>query len=104
MDMDNEKRHAEASAYYQAALRRVEETPPPDGQKFKQGDRVRITDNLGVHMSHFPAGKLATVQYTYANAYGTTDTRSLQQYSLDVDGIGVVSWYNESQLSEAPNA
>ena len=101
--MEYELRFAAASARYQQALRRVAETPPPAGQKFAPGARVKIADNLGPHMSHFPAGKLATVQYTYAHAYESTDTRSLQQYSLDIDGIGGVAWYDECQLIEAPN-
>ena len=102
--MDYQKRHAEASACYQAALRRVAETPHPAGQKFASGARVKIADDLGPHMSHFPAGKLATVQYTYAHAYGTTDEQSLKQYSLNIDGIGSVAWYDECQLGAAPNA
>lgn len=89
-------------SYYQAALRCVAETPPPAGQKFAPGARVMIADNLGHHMSHFPAGKLATVLHTYAHAYGSTDQQSLRLYSLYVDDIGVVSWYDECQLSEAP--
>lgn len=101
--MDHEQRFAAASARYQAALRRVAETPPPAGQKFAPGARVKIAYDLGNHMSHFPAGRLATVKYTYAHAYGKTDARSLQQYSLDIDGIGYVAWYDEDQLSEAPN-
>lgn len=97
--MDNQQqRFAEASAHYQAALRRVAETPAPIGQKFAPGTRVKIIEDLGPHMRHFPAGKLATVKYTYAHAYGRTDARSLQQYSLDIDGIGSSSWYDESQL------
>lgn len=102
--MDYQQRHAEASGYHQAALRRVAETPAPAGQKFAPGARVKIADNLGFHMSHFPAGKLATVQHTYAHAYGSTDARSLQQYYLDIDGIGGVAWYDEDQLSAVPNA
>lgn len=99
--MDYQQRAAEASAYHQSALRRVAETPPPAGQKFTPGTRVKIADDLGLHMSHFPAGKLATVLHTYAHAYGGTDERSVQQYCLDVDGIGGVAWYDECQLSEA---
>ena len=87
---------------HQAALRCAAETPPPAGQKFAPGARVMIADNLGHHMSHFPAGKLATVLHTYAHAYGSTDQQSLRLYSLYVDDIGVVSWYDECQLSEAP--
>lgn len=102
--MDYRQRHAEASAHYQAALRRVTETPPPAGQKFAPGARVKITDDLGPHMSHFPSGKQATVRYTYAHACGATDERSLTQYCLDIDGLGEVSWYDECQLSEVTNA
>ena len=85
-EMDYQQRFAEAFAYHQAALRRVAETPPPAGQRFAPGARVHISDDLGPHMSHFPAGKLATVRYTYAHAYGATDKRSLTQYCLDIDG------------------
>jgi len=100
--MDYQQRFAEASAYHQASLRRVAETPPPAGQKFAPGERVKIAEDLGRHMSHFPAGKMATVRYTYAHAYGTTDERSLTQYCLDIDGTGEISWYDECQLS-VPN-
>jgi hypothetical protein len=100
--MEYQQRHVEASAYYQAGLRRVNETPPPAGQKFPLGARVKIANDLGPHMRHFPSGKLATVQYTYAHAYGSTDTRSHQQYRIDIDGIGSVAWYDEYQLSAIP--
>lgn len=96
--MDYLQRFTEASAYYQAALRRVAETPPPAGQKFEPGARVKIADTIDAHNSHFPAGKMATVRYTRAHAYGETDTRSLTQYCLDIDGIGEVAWYDEDQL------
>lgn len=100
-EMDYQQRFAEACAYYQTALRRVTETPPPHGQKFAPGARVKIADDLGPSMPHFPSGKLATVQYTYAHAYATTDKRSIRLYCLDIDGIGNVSWYDEYQLSAA---
>lgn len=97
--MNYEQRYAEASAHYQAAMRRVAETSPPVGQKFLPDTRVYIDDDLGPRMSHFPAGKLATVKYTYEHAYGSPSAYGEHQYHLDVDGVGEVAWYNESQLS-----
>lgn len=97
--MDYPQRLAEATALYNEGLRRVAETPPPEGQKYAPGTRVKIANDLGESMSHFPAGKLATVQCTYAHAYQCTDANSLRQYRLDVDGEGNVSWYDEAQLT-----
>jgi hypothetical protein len=91
--------HQDALSYYQRARQRVKDTPPPEGQKFKPGTRVKIAKNLGPHMSHFPCDKMATVLYTYAHAYQSDDERSLKQYCLDIDGIGEVSWYEEDQLT-----
>lgn len=89
----------EARSYHESAMQRVASTPPPDGQKYPPGARVRITDNLGFGMGHFPgAGKLATVHYTYAHAYGGNDVKS---YSLNIDGHGEVAWYREDQISDA---
>lgn len=66
-------------------------------QKFPKGTRVRIADDLGRAMAHFPgAGCLATVKYTYSQAYGGRDFKS---YSLKIDGHGEVCWYDESQLT-----
>lgn len=81
---------------HQQGLRNVSSRPVPDGQKYAPGTRVRIADDLGHTMSHFRSGCLATVQYTYAHAYGGDNVRS---YSLDIDGHGSVSWYQESQLT-----
>lgn len=85
----------EANGIYQQGLVKVKTTPEPKGQKFHIGARVKIADDLGSSMSHFPSGKLATVEYTYAHAYGGEDVKS---YSLIVDGIGSVAWYHEAQL------
>ena len=74
----------------------MKETPEPPGQKFPIGARVKIADDLGQCMAHFPKGKHATVKYTYAHAYGGNDVKS---YSLDVDGHGGSSWYKEHQLT-----
>ena len=93
--MKYKERLAQVTAYYQQGLKRVRTTTQPKGQKFPNGARVRIADNLGPYMSHFPAGRGATVKYTYAHAYGGTDVKS---YCLDVDGHGEISWYHEHQL------
>ena len=89
----------EAMRYHKASMQRVKDTAPPERQKFKPGARVKIAENLGHHMSHFPSGTEATVHHTYAHAYQRKDERSLRQYCLDVDGHGLVSWYNEDQLA-----
>lgn len=99
-----EQRFIEAYAYHQAALQRVATTPPPSDQKFTPGTRVKIAENLGSRMRHFPSGKLATVRYTYAHAFGRVSALNLTQYCLDIDGIGEVSWYDEHQLSFAEGA
>lgn len=88
---------AGADARFRAAMFRVSTTSPPVGQKFAPGVRVRIADDLGPCMAHFPRGVMATVRYTYAHAYGGKDVDS---YCLDVDGEGETSWYEEGQLTE----
>ena len=94
-------REQEAMRYCAQGERRVKETPPPAGQKFLPGTRVRIADDLGRSMGHFPSGKTGTVQYTYAHAFGGTNTHS---YSIDVDGVGEVAWYYEHQLTACAEA
>lgn len=84
-----------AQEIYADGMSRVATDPEPNGQKFPVGSRVKIKD-LGPGMSNFPSGLLATVNYTYAHAYGGSDVTS---YSLDVDGIGSIAWYEEHQLS-----
>lgn len=91
-------RLSDATAYYNRGLERVATTPYPEGQKFAPGTRVRIADDLGMFMSRFPAGVMATVCHTYAHAYGGND---IESYSLDVDGHGNISWYNVNQLTAA---
>ena len=84
-------------AAYAQGMNNVATKPEPKGQKFPIGTRVRIADDLGVSMSHFPKGVGATVKYTYDHAYGGGDVKS---YCLDVDGYGHTSWYSEHQLTE----
>ncbi len=81
---------------YQEGLDRVATTPQPKEQKFLIGSRVRIAQDLGPLMGHFPGkGCEATVKYTHAHAFGG----SPKSYSLDVDGHGSCSWYEEHQLT-----
>ena len=87
---------AELKRVNAAALVRVASTPPPDGQRYPPGARVRIADDLGSFMSHFPCGVDATVRYTYAHAFGGD---AVKRYALDVDGYGATAWYDEDQLT-----
>lgn len=82
--------------FHADVMERVAMTPEPAGQKFPFGTRVRI-GRLSATMSHFPSLVNATVEYTYAHAYGGDDVTS---YSLNVDGQGSTSWYHENQLTE----
>jgi hypothetical protein len=75
---------------------KVASTPEPQGQKFPNGSRVRIADDLGESMSHFQGGVNATVCYTHAHAYGGD---AVEEYCLDIDNYGRVSWYEEWQLT-----
>lgn len=80
---------------YEEGMQRVATTPAPKGQKFAIGALVKIDASTRSDA----AGKLATVKHSYAHAYGGKDTSS---YCLDVDGIGVLSWFQEANLSLAP--
>lgn len=93
---DYETRAAQAQGVYQAGMKKVAETPEPEGQKFPCGSRVRIADDLGPSMRHFESGVDATVEYVYAHAYGGSDVKS---YCLNIDGCGSVAWYYEHQLT-----
>ena len=95
--MKFDERYAEALGMYNAGLDRVKKTKIPEGQKYAPGTRVRIADDLGSCMSHFPSGVNATVKYTYAHAYGGKD---VTHYCLKVDGHGEISWYYEHQLTK----
>lgn len=90
--------HAQwAASMHALGMKNAEAAPPNSKQKFLKGGRVHIAEDLGPQMRHFAAGVDATVEYAYAQAYGGNDFHS---YSLNVDGIGSVSWYQESQLTE----
>lgn len=59
----------------------------PDGQKFKSGDKVFITKDLGPSMDHFPSNIKAVIVSSY-----------YQQYEVCINGSHV-SWYYEHQLT-----
>ena len=90
-------RLAEATAYHRESMKRLK-APEPRTQKFPRGSRVTIDEDLGSMMSHFPSGCGATVDHTYAHAYGG-DGVGVDSYCLVVDGHGQVAWYDEAQLS-----
>ena len=90
------ERQVEAKSYCRAGWLWAATTPEPAGQKFPIGTRVRIADDLGRSMKHFPSGCNATVEYTDAHAFGG----DVKSYALIVDGIGSEAWYDESQLTE----
>jgi hypothetical protein len=93
-------RQDEAKSYVAGCLERMKTKPEPEGQKFPIGTRVRIADDLGKSMDHFPGkGCLATVKHTYAHAFGGGDDDA-KEYCLDIDDHGEVSWYEEHQLTE----
>ena len=94
--LDFEERERRACRVYEAGLKKVAATPEPGGQKFLNGSRVRIAADLGPSMRHFKSDANATVQYTYAHAYGGGNVKS---YSLDIDGYGSCAWYKEHQLT-----
>jgi len=97
--MDFSQREAQAMATYNAGLRRIKETPEPKGQKYPRGTRVFIRP-LGGDMAHFKHSCWATVEYTYAHAYGGSETGwNARQYSLNIDGHGSSAWYPEEALS-----
>lgn len=78
-------RFEDAQRVHARGMGKVATTPEPKGQKFPNGSRVRIADDLGDGMSHFTSGVNATVVHTYAHAYGGRDVKS---YCLNVDGEG----------------
>lgn len=72
-------------------------------QKFFRGQRVRIADDLGVAMSHFPSGRDAIVVGSYSDLYHGSMSHRDHEYSLmlqEDDGtINTSSWYHEAQLA-----
>jgi len=90
------ERYKRSLSRYNQGLNNVQNKSTPKGQKFPIGSRVHIAEDLGPVMKFFPAGCDATVEYTYAHAYGGKD---IESYSLIVDGHGSIAWYQEEQLT-----
>lgn len=98
-----EKRREDAKLSYAQGMKKVSETPCPPNQKYPPGTRVWIRTDMDKFspfgpksMSHFDRGKWATINYTYAHAYGGDNVDS---YCLNIDNIGSVAWYYENQLN-----
>jgi hypothetical protein len=64
-------------------------------QRFHRGDLVKIDDDLGEGMSHFPAGVEAIVIGSHDDRFGGGNTRD---YTLHIKDRGQCSWYHEHQL------
>ena len=69
----------------------------PKYQKFPIGTRVRIKGSRPCYKEHFVWGTGATVEYTYAQAYGGGKEEA-RTYRLNVDGHGSLAWYDERHL------
>ena len=64
-------------------------------QKFHKGDWVKVAKDLGRLMSHFTGDCEAIVLYSYADRFGSNDTKN---YALHLKGRGFCAWYEEHQL------
>lgn len=69
-------------------------------QKFFKGDLVKIDDDLGHSMAHFPKRCEAVVIGTYAEQYGGGRDNN-KKYTLHIlkPNHGESSWYREDQLT-----
>lgn len=82
---------------------------PAAEQRFKAGDRVRISEYFTPDMDHFDGrGCLATVVASYGDQFGVfpdpndpEDPDREPTYTLDIDGFGRRSWYEERFLTKA---
>lgn len=64
--------------------------------RFKPGDLVRISKNLGIAARYLHTDVEAIVEYSYAGKYGGLEDNS---YSLYIKEIGRSSWYDASHLT-----
>ena len=65
-------------------------------QKYKNGDLVRIADDLGPTMRHFRSSADAIILYSYNDKFGCGDT---DNYALHIKDSGFHAWYKEHQLT-----
>lgn len=68
-------------------------------QKFKTGNLVRVAEDLGPMMDHFPGeGKEAFIEYSYYEKFGGNQD-TMPCYSLLFKNGRSVAWYDEDQLT-----
>lgn len=65
-------------------------------ERFRIGDLVQITKDLGPSMSHFTSDCRAIVVASYAQQFGGSNHNS---YTLFLEHKGEVSWYKDHQLT-----
>lgn len=59
---------------------------------FKRGNRVKIDDDLGPHMSHFRKGCEAVIEHSYYEKYGG-ELRQMTEFALMFDDGSTSAWY-----------
>ena len=67
-------------------------------QKFFLGDLVRVADDLGMSMSHFPCGQDAVVLYSYSEKHCQSIAGDKQFGLYLLKDKTEVAWYYENQL------
>lgn len=70
-------------------------------QKFKRGQFVKVADEILPYTSHFDAGFIGVVQYSYAQEYGGDNYSEYCLIKLDDNGkpIDEIAWYDEELLT-----
>lgn len=69
-------------------------------EKFRRGDLVRISKDLGPSMEHFDGkGARAIVLGSYRDQYGGSGDHATKEYSLFIEDFGHESWFHEHQLT-----
>jgi len=88
---------------YKAELQKLNEQPPSEdlpNQKFPRGCRVKVAEDLGQFMSHFPRGFEAIVEHSYGQQYDTNDGSKYCLIMLEGETpVNTIAWYYEDQLS-----
>jgi hypothetical protein len=65
-------------------------------ERFRPGDLVRISKNLGMAARYLHTDAEAIVEYSYAGKFGGNEHNS---YSLYIRGIGKSAWYDAVHLT-----
>ena len=78
-------------------------TPVQVVQKFHRGDVVRIADPLPSYMIHFPGTGIEAIvigsYHELCSQHSRASVRDRSQYSLLINGVGPVAWYDEQVLT-----